>query len=644
MKAKIVTVLLLVFWSFLFVFGARGKDDAWHFLFVTTLIHSRAKALAQRAVISSLEKEKILGDHLALLFLERCNPPKEEKARLLDLLEHFFPESPVSFHAALFSAQKEQSFSFAIRALRLAPSEEEKLSAFETLFVLLKEKGFYHEAALLLARMYRDFRDQTTVKTRREMLPLLPFLTPESFSPPSRLSLAELFLSLGFLGKAEEFLATLEDAFLLKARLFLRKGDLKALERLLEGQKESEDVLWYRAVLAQRMGRQLDALSLYEELLTRFPQSAYALNALRNIASMYKAQGQTKEYIATLERAVRLFPRNGSLLSDLFFALYESKDLTKAQNVLRDLAAIPEWRNQALFWSFKISQDTSYLATILEESRLDYYYVRASQILGHSSPFKEEKPPPLSLSEPLATSWTRYRLLSSFRLWHNAAIELLSLLRRDPKNPSLLLEASLLLAQRGLYPKSIRLALRLFPEKGKIPEFAGKAYYPLAFFKDIEKFASQHNPPLDPYLILALVHAESLFDHEAVSIAGAIGLAQVMPQTGAWVIEKGWVHLGRNPENIEDALRNPKENLAIGIAYLAYLFRRFEKDVVLALCGYNAGPGRADEWQKRLPPDRDMFIESIPFPETKNYVKKVLTNYFAYTALYRGVTAFPNTF
>jgi soluble lytic murein transglycosylase len=95
--------------------------------------------------------------------------------------------------------------------------------------------------------------------------------------------------------------------------------------------------------------------------------------------------------------------------------------------------------------------------------------------------------------------------------------------------------------------------------------------------------------------------------------------------------------------DITTLLLEPRENLAIGMAYLAHLLRRFEGDLLLALCGYNAGPGRAERWKEELPQDRDAFLESIPFTETRNYVKKVLTNYFAYSVLYRGVSPFPGT-
>lgn len=644
MKAKAFATLFTVLWGVLFALGVWGSDgvlppgEECHFRFTLTLMDLRSP-LVHWLVPQSLKHRRLLADHLALLFLERFDPPREEKERILDLLEYFFPESPVCFHAALFSAQREGSFAFALLALRHARGEEEKLAALEVLFSLLKERGYVEEAALLLARIYQDFRGQGTVKTREMFTPLLPSLTPSSFSPEARMLLAECFLALGFLEKAEAFAQTLEDAFTLKARLFLRTGNLKALEKLLEGRRESDDVLFYRAVLAERRGEYENAANFYETLLSRFPESPRALSAFLNLASVYRAQKAMTKSIEVLEKGSTRFPTNGTLLWELFFTLYQEQAFTKAQEVLARLAQLPDWRNQALFWQFKLSKDASFLATILKERRLDYYYVRATEILGPSSPFTTASPPSLSLPEPLSRSFARYRFLSSLRLFKNAEIEITALLSQNQENAALLLEAVRFFAQQGAFRKSISLAFRLFPKDGGVPEAVAKGYYPLAFFRVVERLAGESHPPLDPYLVLALIHAESAFDPQAVSPAGAIGLAQVMPATGSWVVEKGWVRVHENPGEIADLLRNPEANLAIGIAYFAYLLRRFDGDLVLALCGYNAGPGRAERWRQELPLDRDVFIESIPFQETRNYVKKVLTNYFAYTLLYRGLTA-----
>ncbi|MBC7217839.1 MAG: hypothetical protein H5U36_06825, partial [Candidatus Caldatribacterium sp.] len=231
-------MILFLLWGILFALGAGEKGDSLdlkeklHFLWVATLIETRAAPLAHQEVVTSLRERETLGDHLAFLFLERLDTTRKEKEEILSLLENLFPESPVLFHAALVCAQKEKSFAFTSLALRFAKTKEEKLAAFEELFALLKEQGFFQEGALILAWMYREFEDQSTQKTRTLLMPLLPSLSPESFSLPSRLAFAEFLLSLGFLEEAEKFAATLEDAFLLKARLFARKGDLTALEKL----------------------------------------------------------------------------------------------------------------------------------------------------------------------------------------------------------------------------------------------------------------------------------------------------------------------------------------------------------------------------------------------------------------------------
>jgi len=664
MKAKVLILPLLLL-GLLFG-GGRGKSEPGlsvperlHFLFIETLLRSPIHLGVREDISQSLKRGCSLSDHLVLLFLEHLEGNPRERWFFLRLLEEFAPTSPVRFPAALVCAQKSrkegkigEAFAFALEALRLAEAEEEKLTAFQELFTLLEEEHHHLEAVFLLQKMYRDFRDQTFLETRRALEPLLSGLSPDPLTVSARLLLAEFFLSLGFLQDTERFLNTLkektlppplDDTFwLLQARLFLRKGDLKALEKLLEGRKDTEDVLFFRGVLAQRKGMHREAIRFFDRLLGEYPKSQYLLTALQNLATSYSALKDDEQRIATLRRATMLFPQNGALLFNLFWALYQKKDKDGALEVLERLAALSEWRNQALFWKFKVTGDTAPLATILAESRLDYYYVRATEILGFSSPFVQQSPPPLGLSRDLEMHWAKYRFFSSLGLFNHAEIELLFLLRKTPRDTLLLLECARLLAQRGMYRKSLRFAFRLLPERGHIPDFAGKSYYPRFFFKEIEELTQQQNPPLDPYLVLALVHAESAFDPQAISLAGALGLTQVLPSTGAWVVEKGWVN-PRKDGDITALLLEPRENLAIGMAYLAYLLRKFEGDLLLALCGYNAGPGRAERWKEELPQDRDAFIESIPFAETRNYVKKVLTNYFAYSVLYRGVSPFPGT-
>ena len=119
-------------------------------------------------------------------------------------------------------------------------------------------------------------------------------------------------------------------------------------------------------------------------------------------------------------------------------------------------------------------------------------------------------------------------------------------------------------------------------------------------------------------LVYAIVKSESNFDAKALSNKGAVGLMQLMPDTALFVAQK------QNLTNFD--LTNPKENLMLGICYIAYLQQKFDsqKDVV---CAYNAGENNVKQWLQNG--------EEIPFNETKNYLKKVERNIKIFNALYK---------
>ena len=127
-------------------------------------------------------------------------------------------------------------------------------------------------------------------------------------------------------------------------------------------------------------------------------------------------------------------------------------------------------------------------------------------------------------------------------------------------------------------------------------------------------------------LVYAIVKAESNFDTKALSNKGAVGLMQLMPDTALFVAQT------QNITNFD--LTNPKDNLMLGICYIAYLQQKFDrqKDVV---CAYNAGEGNVQNWlnEKALSSD-GKSLDKIPFKETENYLKKVLRFKKIYEVLY----------
>ena len=129
---------------------------------------------------------------------------------------------------------------------------------------------------------------------------------------------------------------------------------------------------------------------------------------------------------------------------------------------------------------------------------------------------------------------------------------------------------------------------------------------------------------LDESILFALVRQESRFMPEARSRAGAAGLMQIMPATARWVARE----ISIRPFKTQMLLQ-PEMNLLVG----TYYFRRILADLghsLLAVAAYNAGPGRARRWRDERPLEGAVYAETIPFNETRDYVKKVFTNAWFY--------------
>jgi soluble lytic murein transglycosylase len=126
---------------------------------------------------------------------------------------------------------------------------------------------------------------------------------------------------------------------------------------------------------------------------------------------------------------------------------------------------------------------------------------------------------------------------------------------------------------------------------------------------------------LDDAWVYGLIRQESRFQQLAKSSVGASGLMQLMPATAKWVAKK----LGL--KSFSHGLVNELDtNIALGTYYLKHVYDSLDGSPVLATAAYNAGPGRARRWQDVRPMEGMVYIESIPFNETRDYVKKVLSN------------------
>jgi soluble lytic murein transglycosylase len=143
--------------------------------------------------------------------------------------------------------------------------------------------------------------------------------------------------------------------------------------------------------------------------------------------------------------------------------------------------------------------------------------------------------------------------------------------------------------------------------------------FPLAYNEKIQATAQQEN--IDTNWLYAIARQESAFSHDAKSSAGALGVLQLMPATAKQTARAMGVRY-----STYDLLR-PNTNIKIGGNYLGKLFRQFDGNRVLATAAYNAGPSRVRQWlqNNKYPLEKDVWIETIPFKETRHYVQNVLT-------------------
>ncbi len=154
--------------------------------------------------------------------------------------------------------------------------------------------------------------------------------------------------------------------------------------------------------------------------------------------------------------------------------------------------------------------------------------------------------------------------------------------------------------------------------------------YPLKHFDIITKEAAENN--LDPYLVISIIKTESSFNKYATSNKQAKGLMQIMDSTASDVNEKLETKLD------ESDIYNENVNIALGCNYFSSLVNKYNGNIYLAICAYNAGMGNVDKWIEEgiVSKDLNKYKDiDIPFSQTKNYLYKVITTYKTYRFLYK---------
>ncbi len=168
----------------------------------------------------------------------------------------------------------------------------------------------------------------------------------------------------------------------------------------------------------------------------------------------------------------------------------------------------------------------------------------------------------------------------------------------------------------------------IFPKKGVVSKELATLIYPRPHWNSILEASKEFD--VDPYLILALMREESLFNSQALSKSGALGLMQLMPFTA-----EGIAKTLKMPWEGNQMALIPSNNIRFGTWYLSMLKKRFNNNYSYMLSGYNAGPNITQRWvNQKQDKGLDYFVATVPYDETNGYVTRVQKTYWVYKLLY----------
>jgi soluble lytic murein transglycosylase len=433
-----------------------------------------------------------------------------------------------------------------------------------------------------------------------------------------------------------------------------------------------DDTSWYyRAMSTLRAGDDQTATTQLAQLPVKFPQSHFIADALYTAGRLNEGYGNLQtahdDYQVAITRDPQSETANNARLR-LGFVFYLQGNYQNAVDVLKQVTGDQDLVAQANFWQGKayhqLKQADNANAAWQKAAQTDalgYYGLRAAQLLAGTSTNPGLVNPNQTVNVDLSAnqratldrwyaaqdttadaarttvlqspSYQRYLHLTTVGLTRQAGWELSDFADQHDHNLPVLAQFGELLQESGQYSDAYKVGLSLQSDAQALgttyPDALNRIAYPLAFATLVQANAAQHQ--VDPLLFLALVRQESSYDPSVTSAADARGLAQIVPDTAKVMADA----LGVKDWNA-NLLYRPYAGVEFGTIYLHDRLSIFDGSIVQALAAYNAGDGNAGDWATQVKSDDpDVYVESIPFPETYDYVKKVYANYLNYLRLYR---------
>ncbi len=366
----------------------------------------------------------------------------------------------------------------------------------------------------------------------------------------------------------------------------------------------------------------------------------------------YEDQGNIDKAVKAYQRAADLAGSSRTRFDALWrqgWLYYQHGNFGKAHSTLTRIlrnAKDPRWVAKAQYWVGRSlanlgsnGQAQAHYRRVAHDFPMTYYgQLAQTRLLALPVGSQEASRGPIPNLQMDSTTrdllnrdvhYQKAKELANIGFMEEAVVELLHVSQNYRTTQEALFEIG---RKLGAFDQALLIARRYFRdlvERQRVPRSSAlwAMAYPNGYLPIIQNYADSL---VDPYLVSGIIREESLYNHEALSPVGAIGLMQLMPTTAQRVAKQ--IAL---PSFERDDLFTPEVNLRLGVKYVGQLLRKYEGKVVHVIAAYNAGPKAVERWAKKNGHrETDEFVELISYKETRRYVKRVLTSYHVYHDLY----------
>ncbi len=579
-------------------------------------------------------------------------------------IEGHLPEDAAFAHAAAREAQRDFSGAAAVYRALVEKKLAAPHAAWYRLAAALEQAGALPRAVDAYRRVYYEYPLSGEATEAESALARLAASDPGGASAARELARADvLFTARRWTAARASYerartgaAAADRDRIALRllacdVRLGRHKQAREGLRERLAG-SQAEEAGFYYATAVGGLGDRNEYARLARRFADDHPASPLAEELLNNLATAFIIADEDPRADAIFRLMIDRYP-GGRFTERAFWRsgwwAYRAGRFKEAAMLFdRGAAQFPrsDYRPAWLFWSGRAWGQAGNAALAAERLTLtatDYhniYYGRlALRRLGAGTKTAPPVRPTLSTDgtpPPAFATLDQVALLIGAGLNQEALNELQYAQRMWGSSPALTATIALVHHRLGNLRLGINAMKRAYPQwmaagGETLPLAIQKIVFPLDYWPLLQKHAAARG--LDPYLVAALVAQESTFDPAIRSSANAIGLMQVLPATG-----RQWARTLGIAKFSAARLTEPETNVRIGTAIFADSARRFG-GVHFALAAYNAGNHRVTTWlRERQGLPQDEFIDDIPFPETQNYVKRILGTADDYRRLYGGNT------